>query len=123
MIKTHSQKISFFFPADPISGGRGVNGINSHELQAPEHTRFNQFQGRYIMRHYWRGKTRCKSPQFNQWGRSNQSPSSSDPQISVVTERVNITQDPLDLNQVIRTAIPKWGIQAKPAPHRSSSPP
>jgi hypothetical protein len=58
-----------FRQAKPAMGGRaswdGTNGDEGAEVDA---NGVNNFQGRYIIRHYWQGPVACKEPRFNNWG-------------------------------------------------------
>ena len=51
-----------FVEAPPIEGGRNDSGEGAKPAEQ------NNFQGRYIIRHPWRGPLRCSSPEFGMWG-------------------------------------------------------
>jgi hypothetical protein len=57
-----------FRAAQPIMGGR--EGVQS---TAPSPV--NNFQARYIIRHYWTGKVACQNPTWNRWGDRGGNPS------------------------------------------------
>jgi hypothetical protein len=57
-----------FHEAKPAMGGRAnPNGTNGDE-GARVGEGINNFQGRYIIRHYWSGKVACNDPQYDRWG-------------------------------------------------------
>ena len=57
-----------FRAAKPTVGGR-ANGDGTSRDKGAEAAGdgVNQFQGRYIIRHYWAGKVACSNPQYNVW--------------------------------------------------------
>ncbi len=67
-----------FKKADPIVGGREPAFQPSNVISAPTSptgiekgatpSTFNQFQGRYAMRHGWEGKIECETPERGRWG-------------------------------------------------------
>ncbi len=62
-----------FKAAPPIVGGRGVpqgaDGVIAQKGAQPSGT--NNFQGRYIMLHHWKGDVDCASPRRGVWGGPN----------------------------------------------------
>ena len=58
-----------FRTAPPVWGGRanwdGTLGDHGARVQP---SGANNFQGRYIIRHYWEGKVECSSPVYGRWG-------------------------------------------------------
>lgn len=58
-----------FRSAPPVWGGRanwdGTLGDHGARVQP---SGANNFQGRYIIRHYWEGKVACSSPIYGRWG-------------------------------------------------------
>lgn len=62
-----------FKAADPIIGGRGMpQGAEGmmHE-KGSKASSINNFQGRYIMLHYWAGDVECENPRRGVWGGPN----------------------------------------------------
>lgn len=51
-----------FRAAPPIVGGR-----ESVDGKAAQRSDYNQFQGRYIIRHRWKKKVACKRPRYKHW--------------------------------------------------------
>jgi hypothetical protein len=58
-----------FREARPVTGGRANwNGTNGDEGAQVTDAGVNNFQGRYIIRHYWDGAVACKDPHYDNWG-------------------------------------------------------
>src|SRR5581483_4382515 len=58
-----------FREAQPVVGGRANwDGIAGDQGVKVEQSGVNNFQGRYIIRHYWEGKVSCKDPRYGVWG-------------------------------------------------------
>jgi hypothetical protein len=59
-----------FREAKPVMGGRANwNGTAGDAgAQVSESGGINNFQGRYIIRHYWTAAVACDKPQFDRWG-------------------------------------------------------
>ncbi len=57
-----------FREAAPIVGGREFLQDNGKLEEGSREDSINNFQGRYIIRHRWTGKIRCKDPQRGIWG-------------------------------------------------------
>ena len=59
-----------FREAKPVMGGRANwNGTAGDAgAQVSESGGINNFQGRYIIRHYWTAAVACDKPEFDRWG-------------------------------------------------------
>src|SRR4051812_15589642 len=58
-----------FREAKPVMGGRANgNGSNGDGGAQVIDGGTNNFQGRYIIRHYWTGAVTCKEPRYGEWG-------------------------------------------------------
>ena len=109
-----------FRKADPVTGGRanwdGTLGDQGAQTQ-PSGT--NNFQGRYIIRHYWEGKVTCKNPRYGSWGGP---PSGSGlgraGHAQAGVDLANAARGKSKLNEVVQSAIPSLGIQGQPPPRR-----
>ena len=83
---------------------------------------YNNFQGRYIIRHPWQGAVLCAFPEWGQWGGPPDgdtveilgalSPNSEG--TSVNAEGADKLSD--DLNELVLTPIPELGIHGNQAP-------
>jgi MYXO-CTERM domain-containing protein len=57
-----------FRSVEPIGGGRGVPDAKGAMAQGVDREGTNNFQGRYVILHYWDATLTCKSPQRGRWG-------------------------------------------------------
>lgn len=57
-----------FRKAKPIVGGREQHGSNGKLETSAMESSFNNFQGRYAIRHAWKGPIRCQNPRRGRWG-------------------------------------------------------
>ena len=57
-----------FKAAAPIAGGREVIGFGGRLEERSSPSDYNNFQGRYAIRHEWTGPITCKDPQRGRWG-------------------------------------------------------
>jgi hypothetical protein len=57
-----------FKAADPIVGGREVRDDKGRLEKRAQPSSFNNFQGRYAIRHWWTGPVACKNPIRGRWG-------------------------------------------------------
>src|SRR6266496_2597177 len=61
-----------FREAKPAMGGRanwnGTNGDEGASVSPTADGGVNNFQGRYIIRHYWNGPVTCQNPVYDNWG-------------------------------------------------------
>ncbi|NVB83340.1 MAG: DUF2330 domain-containing protein [Kofleriaceae bacterium] len=57
-----------FKQASPIAGGREVPGPGGKLEEGAHPDGYNNFQGRYAIRHPWTGPIRCESPRRGIWG-------------------------------------------------------
>jgi hypothetical protein len=110
-----------FREAPPVLGGRadgqgGLGDMGAQIQQAGE----NNFQGRYIIRHYWEGKVSCKDPRYGVWGGppgSGYNAGGSGP-VEAAQNLANAPRTQVSLQSVITSGLPAFGIAAKPHPLR-----
>ena len=101
-----------FHEAPPIVGGRGMwNGSSEGDL-APKPSEVNNFQARYIIRHYWKGKVACKSPQWGMWG----GPPDGSPEMVAARDLQSAPRGRVKLREVVKTQVPALGLPGHPAP-------
>jgi hypothetical protein len=103
-----------FVEAKPVVGGRGSQGISREKPGAVEMASVNNFQGRYIIRHYWSGEVACENPRWGQWG----GPPSGGKKLKAATDLANVKRGGVQLNSIVKSALPQLGIQGKPDPVR-----
>src|SRR5262249_10790757 len=67
--QTLSQDL-LFREAEAVVGGRANwdGGLGDHGAQVQKGGGVNNFQGRYIIRHYWDKPVACKDPRYGIWG-------------------------------------------------------
>ncbi|HVV87161.1 MAG TPA: DUF2330 domain-containing protein [Kofleriaceae bacterium] len=112
-----------FKAATPIVGGREfvVAGGKLEERSRPDAT--NNFQARYIIRHWWTGKITCASPRRGVWGGP---PGGSQPQPLAAT-RLAFARRSAPLSRLVVKNIPELGVRAyrtrpKPRPRPAPAP-
>ncbi len=101
-----------FKAAGAIEGGREYGNRHDPELDHDASpAQFNNFQGRYAIRHKWTGAMRCTDPVRNVWG--------GPPRGVTIPEAVPATQlafaprGQVDLAQVVKRDVPQLKIIAK----------
>jgi hypothetical protein len=104
-----------FRTAPPIVGGREFVQTSDGQLERgarPSEYGGDNFQARYIIRHYWEGAVRCANPQFGIWG----GPPSGDHQSTAVARDLAFVERGAKLERfVTRSAHAELGL-ASPAP-------
>lgn len=105
-----------FVPAKPVRGGRGQGGINQEAPGGVEESSVNNFQGRYIIRHYWDGPVKCENPQFGRWGGPPQGGRT--PPAMAAGDLGTVERKPVALKKVVRSALPQLGLPGKAPPHQ-----
>jgi hypothetical protein len=106
-----------FREAKPAMGGRANwNGTNGDEGASVTDGGVNNFQGRYIIRHYWTGPVACQSPVYDTWGGA---PGNADarPTPTAAKGLATAPRGKVVLKAEVRSPIPLLGIPGKP-PHR-----
>jgi hypothetical protein len=106
-----------FREARPVVGGRANgNGTSSDAGAQVVADSENNFQGRYIIRHYWAGKTRCQSPQYGQWGGP---PGHGEPPRPAAAKGLALApRGTVTLRSAVRTPVPLLGLPGQPPPRR-----
>jgi hypothetical protein len=111
-----------FREAKPAMGGRANwNGTNGDEGAQVTDNGVNNFQGRYIIRHYWNGPVACQSPQYDQWGGAPGNPDAK-PTPTAAKGLATAPRGKVVLTAEVRSPVPLLGIAGKP-PHRRKSKP
>jgi hypothetical protein len=106
-----------FAPAKPVRGGRAEGqGKSAEQPGAVELSSSNNFQGRYIIRHYWEGAIACKNPVFDRWG----GPPGGGNGTTAATDLANAPRGSVALADVVTSALPQLELAGKPAPKRAA---
>jgi hypothetical protein len=109
-----------FREAKPAMGGRanwnGTNGDEGASVSQTTESGINNFQGRYIIRHYWDKPVACQSPQYDQWGGP---PANSNIRATPTAAKglASAPRGKVVLTSEVRSPVPLLGIAGKP-PHR-----
>jgi hypothetical protein len=113
-----------FREAKPAWGGRanwdGQSADAGAKIQESGGT--NNFQGRYIIRHYWEGKVACANPRYGQWGGP---PGSSrfgtyQPPASAAKGLALAQRGKVTLKSAVRSPVPTLGLPGQPPPRRKN---
>ncbi len=82
----------------------------------------NNFQGRYIIRHYWTKPVACKQPQFDVWGGA---PGNRDarPTPTAAKGLATAPRGKVALKDEVRSPVPSLGIPGKPPQRRRTTTP
>jgi hypothetical protein len=115
--KTSLSEDLIFREAPPVTGGRanwdGTSGdAGAQVVKGGE----NNFQGRYIIRHYWSGAVKCDHPQYGRWGGPPNGESS--PQPSAAKGLASAPRGQMKLMSVVRSPVPLLNIAGQPPPRR-----
>jgi hypothetical protein len=103
-----------FKEAAPVMGGRANwNGTNGDDGATVVNNGANNFQGRYIIRHYWKGKVTCDKPQYGRWGGP---PDGNQPQPEAAKGLANAPRGKVALDKVVRSPVPALGLPGQPPP-------
>ncbi|HZS40707.1 MAG TPA: DUF2330 domain-containing protein, partial [Polyangia bacterium] len=107
-----------FREAKPIEGGRGgwdgnnKNDTGVHFLPSGGE---NNFQARYIIRHYWNKPVACKNPRYNRWGGP---PDGREPGPQAAKGLAQAPRGAVKLPSVVNSAVPSLGLAGHPPPKR-----
>jgi len=114
-----------FREAMPAMGGRANwNGTNGDEGAnvAQQIGATNNFQGRYIIRHYWNGNVACVQPHFDIWGGAPGNPDAR-PTPTAAKGLATAPRGKVALKDEVRSPVPLLGIPGKPPQRRRPTTP
>jgi hypothetical protein len=103
-----------FREAKPVWGGR-ANWDGTSADAGAQPSGQNNFQGRYIIRHYWEGKVACQNPRYGRWGGP---PGGGEPAPQAAKDLAQAPRGKVTLKSVVRSPVPSLGIPATPPPRR-----
>jgi hypothetical protein len=112
-----------FREAKPAMGGRanwnGTNGDEGAGVSATADGGVNNFQGRYIIRHYWTKPVACKDPHYDAWGGP---PGNADGRTAPTAAKGLATapRGQVVLRDDVRSPVPLLGIAGKPPERRKA---
>ena len=109
-----------FREAKPVMGGRANwNGTNGDEGAKVEAGGVNNFQGRYIIRHYWDKPVACKDPRYDNWGGPPGNPFGAAPP-TAAKGLATAPRGKIVLKSEVRSPVPLLGIAGKPPVRRKA---
>jgi len=99
-----------------VVGGRGFGSVND-DMTATGTSGPNNFQARYIIRHYWTQPVACENPRREIWGGP---PGVSDgiPPVSPAKGLATAPRGTVSLAKEVHSPVPLLGLQGKAAPPR-----
>jgi hypothetical protein len=108
-----------FREAPAVMGGRANWDGSSGDAgaQVMQAGGVNNFQGRYIIRHYWTGPVKCQNPAYGQWG----GPPGNEQARAEPTPAKGLAlaaRGKVALRKAVRSPVPLLGIPASPPPRR-----
>ena len=110
-----------FREAKPAMGGRanwnGTNGDEGARVSQTADGGINNFQGRYIIRHYWTGPVACANPRYDVWGGPPANAVGSSAPIAA-KGLATAPRGKIVLNTEVRSPVPLLGIAGKAPPRR-----
>jgi len=101
--------------AGPVRGGRGSAGASLEAPGGVETASVNNFQGRYIIRHYWEGPVKCENPVYGRWGGP---PGGGGQKTQAATKLAAAKRGGVALKKIVRSNLPQLAIPGKAAPRR-----
>ena len=110
-----------FREAKPVTGGRANwDGTSGDAGAAVTDAGVNNFQGRYIIRHYWTAPVACEHPVYDRWGGppgsfGNQAPTAAKGLATAPRGTVVLANE-------VRSPVPLLGIAGQPPPRRKENP-
>jgi hypothetical protein len=105
-----------FRQAKPVIGGRANwDGTASEGAGEVRMDASNNFQGRYIIRHYWTGPVKCQSPRYGRWGGP---PGGGDATPQAAADLANQPRGKVVLKRVVRSSLPQLDLPGQAPPRR-----
>ena len=105
-----------FRQAKPVVGGRANwDGTSLDAGSRPSDSGVNNFQGRYIIRHYWTGAVKCDNPRYGVWGGP---PGGGQAQPEAARDLALAPRGKVKLAASVRSPVPLLGLPGQPPPRR-----
>jgi hypothetical protein len=109
-----------FREAKPAEGGRSSwNGASGENDGHVSDGGSNNFQARYIIRHYWTGPVQCTTPEWGHWGGP---PDGQSPSPSAAKGLADAPRGKVSLKDVVNTRLPELKLPGHAAPQHKSQP-
>jgi hypothetical protein len=114
-----------FREAPPAMGGRasgtGTSADAGATVAASAAGGINNFQGRYIIRHYWTKPVACKEPMYDIWGGPPGDPNGQ-AKAKAAKGLATAPRGKVALKDEVRSPVPLLGIPGKPPERRRAAP-
>ena len=105
-----------FREAKAITGGRSQwDGKSVEQAGEVRDAESNNFQGRYIIRHPWKGPVVCKDARYNRWGGP---PTGGAPAPQAATGLASAPRGKVALPEVVTSKLEALGLPGIPAPKK-----
>ena len=112
-----------FAEAEPVVGGREMYNDDGQLEETASLYSFNNFQGRYIIRHRWNQPVTCEAPVFGRWGgppgdenyagtQTSQSPNSTGEADAATTGSYGLGGAGEALGDLVREDVPEIGVES-----------
>ncbi len=101
-----------FREAKPVIGGRASYDGQSSDAGA-QPSGENNFQGRYIIRHYWTGGVKCDHPTYGRWGGP---PNGGAVGPTAAKGLATAPRGAIQLSKVVRSPVPSLGLKGQAPP-------
>jgi len=102
-----------FRRAKPVVGGRSNwDGTSLDAGAGPASEGVNNFQGRYIIRHYWTGAVKCQNPRYGVWGGPPGRGEAPEPEAA--RDLALAPRGKVVLKKVVQSPIPLLGLPGQP---------
>jgi len=92
--------------APPLEGGRAERDDGGGPIAGKRGSE-NNFQGRYIIRHYWAKKPTCDNPQRGMWGGP---PDGREERFSTARDLASVPRGTLQLEAHVKSKVPTLGL-------------
>jgi len=99
-----------FRAARPIEGGREFDREAEGLRQTAVESQYNNFQGRYAIRHPWTGAVACTNPLYGVWGGD---PNGTGPSTQAARETAFSKRDPQLLAQLAEADVPVFELKGR----------
>jgi hypothetical protein len=117
--ETLSEDLIFREAAAVIGGRANGNGTNGDEGARVDAGGVNNFQGRYIIRHYWTGPVSCQHPQYDNWGGPQGEPAGAP--AMAAKGLATAPRGKIVLSSEVRSPVPLLGIAGQPPPRKKKA--
>jgi hypothetical protein len=109
-----------FRTAKPIVGGREIHGDDGDVEQGAKIDSYNNFQGRYIIRHAWTGPIKCAEPRRGIWGGP---PEGGKSAVMAARDLAFVQRGDVELASMVKSDLSSLGVLTTPGEETPPQPP